>query len=237
LPSGVPWWGGSADADVTLPVAPAIDSLTFTFSPGLAPCLPLHDFAAAFTGSTPALMSLVVSVSGRLGSLGAGVGVGGPGFDVRNLVVQQANGSGQIRLNGRIPPQGNSELDVGVRALPFGDLMTLLGREANVKGLLTADAELRGTRAAPLLNMTFKLEEGAISGVPLAIADGTIRHAAGQTTIDGAMRLKDGGALEMNGTIPSSLTLEFPPKFAPAASNVYSVTLLILNSKLPPVAT
>ena len=127
FPSGVPLCGGSAAADVTAPVAPAIDSFTFTLSPGCAPCLPPHAFAASFTGDTPALISAVPRVSGRLGSVGAGVGLG----ELEGLLdpppLHFGSLGSRIQSTSRLSFDGVGLAGVGVAGLLVGVLGLLVG--------------------------------------------------------------------------------------------------------------
>ena len=140
---------------------------------------------------------------------------GGPGLAISNLVVRQVNGAGEMRANGRIPPRGNSDLDLAVRSLPIGDLIQLIGlRETpNVTGMLTADANVRGTSGSPDIRATFRLDQGTLNDVPLAQANGTLRYASGHAAVEAAMRLQDGGSLIADVALPASITLDVPPTF------------------------
>ncbi|HEY8310047.1 MAG TPA: hypothetical protein VIG47_05790, partial [Gemmatimonadaceae bacterium] len=123
-------------------------------------------------------------------------------FDIRSPA------GGRVFVNGTIPTNGPSNLQVDITQFEVSNLSELLQSEFEARGLFSVDARLGGTRAAPTLNGAFGIERFFYHGHPTPEIHGQLSYA-NQTLQANVTAGPEGKApiLVANGTVPINLAL------------------------------
>jgi translocation and assembly module TamB len=120
--------------------------------------------------------------------------------------LRLTSGAQRMRLDGVVAPTGTQHLEASLSGVRLEGITPLLGL-GDLTGTVTAEAQLRGTAAAPTLNSNLRLQlqsEGREVG--------TLRLSAGyddlRARLDGQFTHTNGRALVVNGAVPTDLRLQ-----------------------------
>ena len=133
-------------------------------------------------------------------------------LEVQGLLVRQADGPGEVALNGTLLPADSSNYRLQASAVPVAEVFQLVGRTSPVAGLAYVSAEVRGPASAPLVNGSFRLDSGIVQGVRLNRLDATVLYRDGRLTADASAALAQGGAITTHAALPVTLRLGLPPR-------------------------
>ncbi|HEX2167944.1 MAG TPA: hypothetical protein VHG09_11990, partial [Longimicrobiales bacterium] len=137
---------------------------------------------------------------------------GGPA-SVEGLQLEAERSEGRVAIDGIVLPLADMDAQVEIAAMPVGDIQRLLGREVIVDGVLWAEGSIRGGELDSRVDLTFRVDSGAVQGVPLRRLTGTLAYAAGETRLDAQMVVDTAGRLDVVATLPSVLRLGGSPMF------------------------
>jgi translocation and assembly module TamB len=132
---------------------------------------------------------------------------------VAGLALENASGDGYLRLDGRVLPLGDMDARIDVAAVPAGDLQRLAAQPARLEGLLWAEGTIRGLAADPLVELEFRIEQGAIGQVPIERIAGRASYRDRETLLDAVAMVDTLGQLEVHARLPSVLRLSGDPVF------------------------
>ncbi|HEX8271910.1 MAG TPA: translocation/assembly module TamB domain-containing protein [Longimicrobiaceae bacterium] len=153
-----------------------------------------------------------------------GVSWAGSGVEVRDVELRSTEG-GRIYLDGRVPAEGPAELRVAVDRLQVGDVLALVQDSLRVRGLLSLDAQLRGTGRSPVISGTAGLVEAVVDTV--RVPDARASFAYADRVLRGDAQLTSGARilLAADGRVPVDLALSGVegPRFAADAPLVLDV--------------
>jgi hypothetical protein len=137
---------------------------------------------------------------------------GGPAY-VEGLELQAESSEGRVAVDGLVLPLADMDARIEIAATPIGDIQRFLGREVLADGVLWADGSVRGGEQDPLIDMTFRLDDGAIREMPLSRLTGTVAYSAGETRLSAQMIVDSAGRLDIVAALPSTLRLGAAPSF------------------------
>jgi autotransporter translocation and assembly factor TamB len=160
---------------------------------------------------------------------------GGPA-SVEGLELEAERGEGRVAIHGVVLPLDEMDATVAIAAVPIGDVQRLLGRDVRVDGWLWADGSIRGGEIDPRVDLTFRVDSGAVEGVPLQRLTGTLAYAAGETNIDAQAVVDTAGRLDLVATLPSVLRLGGSPTFELVDGAPLSGSITAENFALAPLA-
>jgi hypothetical protein len=160
---------------------------------------------------------------------------GGP-VGVEGLELEAELSEGRVAIDGVVLPLADMDARMEIAAMPVGDIQRLLGREVRVDGLLWADGSVRGGEIDPMVDLTFRVDSGAVEGVPLQRLTGTVRYSAGETHLDAQMVVDTAGRLDVVATLPSTLRLGGSPTFELVDGVALSGSITAENFALAPLA-
>ncbi len=139
----------------------------------------------------------------------------GSGVEVRDVELRSGQG-GRIYVDGRLPTEGPADLRVAVERLQVGDVLALMQDSLRVRGLLSLDAQLRGTGRNPVISGTAGVVEGVVDTV--RVPDLRARFAYADRVLRGDADLRQGARvlLTAEGRLPVNLALSGVegPRFA-----------------------
>ncbi|MBR9989637.1 MAG: translocation/assembly module TamB domain-containing protein [Gemmatimonadetes bacterium] len=159
---------------------------------------------------------------------------GGPAF-VEGLEIQAERSEGRVAVRGWILPLDQMDAQIDIAAVPIGDIQRLLGREVRVDGLLWAEGSVLGGDLDPEVDITFRIDNGAIDEVPVQRLNGTVRYAAGEANIDAQMVVDTIGRLDIVASLPSSLRLGSSPGFELVDGVPLSGSIIAENFAIAPL--
>lgn len=128
--------------------------------------------------------------------------------DVDQLLLESAQTDGRVLLAGRLLPRGRIDARLEVAALPAGDVQALLGRAPLLEGMIWAEGTVRGGRDDPRVDLTFRVEDGAVQDVPLQRLDGQVTYIANETLIRAQAVVDTTGTLDIDVRLPSAFSLD-----------------------------
>jgi hypothetical protein len=132
---------------------------------------------------------------------------------VDELALEDAASDGRIMVAGQLWPLSELDARVQVAALPTADLQRLIGQPERLRGQLWVDATVRGTPGDPLVNLDFRIIEGAIADVPLRLLEGRIAYVDRETVIEAVAMVDTVGTLDIRARLPSVLQFDADPVF------------------------
>src|SRR5690606_1128920 len=100
---------------------------------------------------------------------------------VDDLEIQADSSGGRVAVDGVVLPLADMDARIAVAAFPVGDIQRLLARPVRLDGMLWAEGAIRGGGSNPLVDVDFRIENGAVDGVALQQFAGTLAYADGQT--------------------------------------------------------
>ncbi len=123
-------------------------------------------------------------------------------FDIRSTT------GGRVYLNGKIPKIGPADLRVSVTQFEISNATRLLQSDIPARGLVSVDARIQGTRAAPTVSGAFGLEKFFYRGHPTPEVHGKLSY--NNETLQADVNAGAPGkapALFAHGTVPINLAL------------------------------
>jgi translocation and assembly module TamB len=148
----------------------------------------------------------------------------GSGVEVRDVELRSGDG-GRIYADGRLPTEGPADLRLAVDRLQVGDVLALVQDSLRVRGLLSLDAQLRGTGRNPVITGTAGVVEAVVD--TLRVPDLRARFAYADRVLRGDAQLAQGARvlLTADGRLPVNLALSGVegPRFAADAPLVLDV--------------
>ncbi|MGI9091331.1 MAG: translocation/assembly module TamB domain-containing protein [Gemmatimonadaceae bacterium] len=132
---------------------------------------------------------------------------GTAGVDVSHFELTSPQG-GRVYVDGQLPTNGNSNLDVHITQFNVGDIVELLQSDVPASGLVSVDLHAEGTRADPSFSGAFGLTRFSYGGRVTPELHGVIDYS-NQTfrTNTEVNREGDGAILRARGTVPVNLAL------------------------------
>ncbi|MGQ0539368.1 MAG: translocation/assembly module TamB domain-containing protein [Gemmatimonadaceae bacterium] len=156
----------------------------------------------------------------------------------RLALLGEAGASGRIMLEGRIPKEDPLDVRLAVDSVALGDLSRLLQTRLPLGGRASVRADIRGTRAAPILQVNGLLRGAEIGG--FRIARGDITAAYSERRLTGQLSLYRDTLLVLTAeaVLPLDLALERRAErklAAPLSGRIRSnnVDLALLESFTP----
>lgn len=122
-------------------------------------------------------------------------------------VQLESNAGGKLVLEASLPQSGNVNGSLLLERFPVGEVGTLLAGAKPIRGTLSGNIDLKGTRSSPLINWRFSADSLGVGGyrLPSVATEGTYAN----TLIDGRASLADsaGGELVLTARVPADLRL------------------------------
>ncbi|MGH7448569.1 MAG: translocation/assembly module TamB domain-containing protein [Longimicrobiales bacterium] len=160
---------------------------------------------------------------------------GGP-VRVEGLELEAERSEGRIAIDGIVLPLADMDARVDIAAMPVGDIQRFLGRPVRLDGMLWADGSVRGGEVDPMIDMTFRVDSGAVDGVALQRLTGTLSYAGGVTQLDAQIVVDSAGRLDAVASLPSTLRLGGSPSFELVDGAPLSGSITAANFALAPLA-
>lgn len=129
------------------------------------------------------------------------------GFAVDSFVLSGRPGA-TVRLAGRAPREGAMDLAVAARGLPVSDIAELLQLADVREGRVELDARIRGSRAAPELELDAALSGALVRGLRLDSLRTRATASADQLRFTAELGARARPALRAEGTLPVRLGLD-----------------------------
>ncbi len=130
---------------------------------------------------------------------------------VAGFRLSAADGAGHLTLDGTLLPLARAAVRFDIAALPVAEVERLIGRDSVATGLAWASGEIHGGEA-PVLDATFRLEQGSIQGIGVPRLEGSFRYAGGRAVAEASGSLEPGGTVRLNATLPLSVVLRENPE-------------------------
>ncbi|HEX5521348.1 MAG TPA: translocation/assembly module TamB, partial [Longimicrobiaceae bacterium] len=135
---------------------------------------------------------------------------GGGALEVDHLALTSDHG-GRIFVDGRRPATGAGALDVVLDSVQIGDVTALLQGEPRATGLVSLNAHLAGTRAAPLLHGTASVTGASYEGRALPDASARFDYANTTLAADAVLTRGANTLLTADARLPIDLALAGAP--------------------------
>lgn len=132
---------------------------------------------------------------------------------VEGLALENVTGDGHLMIDGRLLPLADMDARFELAAVPTGDLQRLVAQPARLEGLLWAEGTVRGLADDPLVELEFRIEQGAIAEVPVERIAGRAVYRDRETLLDAVVMVDTLGQLEFHARLPSVLQLGGDPVF------------------------
>jgi hypothetical protein len=132
---------------------------------------------------------------------------------VEGLSLENVRGDGLLTADGRILPLSAMDASFELAAVPTGDIQRLFGQPERLAGLLWVEGVVRALPDDPLVDLAFRIQDGAIAGVPLEGMSGRATYRGGETIVDAVVMVDTAGRLEMHARLPSVIRLGGEPVF------------------------
>jgi translocation and assembly module TamB len=129
------------------------------------------------------------------------------GFAVDSFVLRGTSAA-LVRFGGVLPSDGALDLRLNATGLPVADLAELLQVGGTQEGRIDFDARLRGTRAAPDLQVTSTLVNGLVRGIRLDTLAARATATADALRFNAALGPAARPVMRAEGTLPFSLGLD-----------------------------
>ncbi|HEX6559360.1 MAG TPA: translocation/assembly module TamB domain-containing protein, partial [Longimicrobiales bacterium] len=132
-----------------------------------------------------------------------------PGSDltVRGFEMRKSDGTGMIRLEGRVAPLANADFRLETRELPVGDIQRLLGREPVISGELSTTTSIRAVNGVPQLTMRFQVDSAVVEAVHFSQLAGDASYLNQKLVANAKAFVDTAGALELHADVPVELRL------------------------------
>jgi hypothetical protein len=137
----------------------------------------------------------------------------GDEWHVDGLVLEDQASEGRLALDGRVRPMVGVDLRFEIAALPTADVQRLVGLPPRVQGTLWAEGIIIGAADAPVVEVAFRLDDGAIEEVPVQRFAGTLAHADQLTQLRAQLSVDTLGYLDLDLRLPSIVRIGATPIF------------------------
>jgi translocation and assembly module TamB len=129
------------------------------------------------------------------------------GTAIDHFEIRSTTG-GRVYINGRIPTEGDADIEMHVTQFEVSNVTALLQSDVDVKGLVSVDAHMKGTRAAPSVRGAFGLERFSYKGHATPEVHGRLSYE-NETLHTDVTAGAEGKApmLTASGTVPVNLAL------------------------------
>lgn len=124
-------------------------------------------------------------------------------FVLDRLTLQ--NNDRRLFVDGRFSLTGGQALRLSIDRLPVESLRNFYPMKTEISGLLSAQAQLGGTAAAPQINATVKLENSQIAGQRYAGLFGSASYAGKTAELKATLQQDPQHQLVANATVPMTL--------------------------------
>ena len=162
----------------------------------------------------------------------------GPGADlnVRGFEMRRSDGTGLLKLEGRVLPLANADFKLETAELPIGDIQRLLGRQPQISGALSTATTIRTVAGVPQLNMTFRLDSAIVEDVRFSQLNGDATYTAQHLVANATAVVDTAGALQLHADLPVELRLGANGGARMLQSGPVRVTLISDSIALAPFA-
>ncbi|MDQ2889199.1 MAG: translocation/assembly module TamB [Gemmatimonadota bacterium] len=129
------------------------------------------------------------------------------GFSIDRFDIRSASG-GRVFVNGTVPSTGAANLKVDVTQFEISNATALLQSDVPARGLVSVDARLQGTRAAPVIAGAFGMERFFYKGHATPEVHGRLSYS--NETLQASVNAGAPGktpAIVATGTVPINLAL------------------------------
>ncbi|MGH7445217.1 MAG: translocation/assembly module TamB domain-containing protein, partial [Longimicrobiales bacterium] len=130
------------------------------------------------------------------------------GVRVRDLEFRNEGGEGRLAIDGRLLPLERTDLTLDIARLPAAEVQLLLGREPVISGDLWASGTVRNLAATPDIDLTFRLDSGAVMDVALARFTGEIDYREGALVTTAQAAFDTTGTLDLELAVPFRFVIE-----------------------------
>src|SRR5690606_26169818 len=133
---------------------------------------------------------------------------GDDGVRVSDLEFRNVDGGGLIAVNGRVLPFDRADLSLDIDNLPADDVLLLIGREPFITGAFWASGTIRDLGTAPDVDVTFRLDSGAVMDVALSRFEGDIQYRNGSLVTTAEAVFDTAGVINIELALPMRLRSE-----------------------------
>jgi translocation and assembly module TamB len=132
---------------------------------------------------------------------------GQPGIEVETLEL--TNGAtGLLQVDGRLPTEGPADLRVAVRDFQVGDVLGLLQSDVPLSGLVSLDATVNGTGAAPSIRGTAMLAGARYDGTDVPDVSARVAYDDRRLTGEATVARETRPVLTATAALPINLALQ-----------------------------
>lgn len=125
------------------------------------------------------------------------------GFDFVTAVIAENQTS--LSVNHRVNFDESMNVKLSASGIVLAPWLQLLGKDYNLDGTLSAEAELGGTFQNPTIDLTGSLDSIEFRGVNLGRLTGSARYRDSLVTIDSVVMLSDNGRYRADGQLYADL--------------------------------
>ena len=130
------------------------------------------------------------------------------GLVVRDLEFRNDANEGRVAIDGTVFPVRRADVQIDVARVPIGDVQRLIGQEPVVTGDLWADGVFRTIAETTAdVDMTFRLDSGAVLGVDLTRLEGTVAYRDGRLVTNAVAAFDTAGTLDIEIATPFRVAL------------------------------
>jgi autotransporter translocation and assembly factor TamB len=122
-----------------------------------------------------------------------------------------------LSASGRFSPSGSQALDASIDRLSLATIKGYYPKTPDVTGVLSARAQIRGTAAAPVIEVTTDLTESKIAGQSYRGMRGSARYQNRNVSVDLTVAQDSTHSLEVRGIIPLALSWDLGWRAEPLA--------------------
>lgn len=130
---------------------------------------------------------------------------GGDGVHVSDFEFRNEERRGLVAINGRVLPLERADITLDIEDVPAGDLQQLLGRDPILTGDVWASGSIRDLGTAPSVDITFRLDSGAVMDVALSRFEGDIEFRNGALVTTAEAVFDTAGVINIELALPMRL--------------------------------
>jgi translocation and assembly module TamB len=137
-------------------------------------------------------------------------------FFIDKLILRNQNQT--LSVSGRFSPSGAQALDAGIDRLSLATLHSFSPKAPDITGTFSAQAQIRGTAAAPVIEAKGEITDSKIAGQSYRGARAFTRYQNQNVAVDIRVEQDDTHSLDVRGTIPLALSWDRGWRAQPAGS-------------------
>ncbi|MGH7504021.1 MAG: translocation/assembly module TamB domain-containing protein, partial [Longimicrobiales bacterium] len=153
-------------------------------------------------------------------------GGGGEDVVVQEFELVESATGGRIFLTGTVWPLRLLDAELDISRLPVGDVQQLLGFAPQVSGRLGVQASVHVQDGAPIAQLAFQLDSGAVRRVPIPSLVGAVRYEDGLVEGRALASLDTAGRVAMELQLPAEASVDSTPAFRLVPEGVVSGRLV-----------